>query len=38
MEATLTFEYDRQGDTLYTNKISPDPEQESEEIGDEIIT
>ena len=37
MEAKLTFKYDRQGDILYINKIAPYPEQESEELGDEVI-
>jgi uncharacterized protein YuzE len=37
IEAKLTFKYDRQGDILYINKITPYPEQESEELGDEVI-
>jgi uncharacterized protein YuzE len=37
MEAKLTFQYDRQGDILYINKKPPYPEQESEELGDEVI-
>jgi len=37
MEAKLTFKYDREGDILYINKRSPYPEQESEELGDEVI-
>jgi uncharacterized protein YuzE len=37
MEAKLTFKYDRQGDILYINKTPPYPEQESEELGDEVI-
>ncbi len=37
MEAKLTFKYDRQGDILYINKITPYPEQESEELGDEAL-
>jgi len=37
MEAKLTFKYDRQGDILYINKMAPYAEQESEELGDEII-
>jgi uncharacterized protein YuzE len=37
MEAKLTFEYDRQGDILYINKRPPYAEQESEELGDEVI-
>lgn len=37
MEAKLTFKYDRAGDILYINKTAPYPEQESEELGDEVI-
>ena len=37
MEAKLTFKYDRQGDILYINKMAPYAEQESEELGDEVI-
>ena len=37
MEAKLTFQYDRQGDILYINKMPPYAEQESEELGDEVI-
>jgi len=37
MDAKLTFKYDRQGDILYINKTPPYPEQESEELGDEVI-
>jgi uncharacterized protein YuzE len=37
MVAKLTFKYDRQGDILYINKTLPYPEQESEELGDEVI-
>lgn len=37
MGAKLTFKYDRQGDILYINKTLPYPEQESEELGDEVI-
>jgi hypothetical protein len=37
MEAKLTFQYDREGDILYINKKPPYPEQESEELGDEVI-
>ena len=35
--AKLTFQYDREGDILYINKRPPYPEQESEELGDEVI-
>jgi len=37
MAARLTFKYDRQGAVLYINKTLPYPEQESEELGDEVI-
>jgi len=37
MEAKLTFRYDREGDILYIDKRPPYAEQESEEIGDEVI-
>jgi uncharacterized protein YuzE len=37
MEAKLVFKYDREGDILYINKRPPYPEQESEELGDEVI-
>jgi uncharacterized protein YuzE len=35
--AKLTFKYDRQADILHIDKCPPYPEQESEEIGDEVI-
>lgn len=37
MEAKLVFKYDRKADILYINRRSPYPEQESEEVGDDII-
>ena len=37
METNLTFQYDRDADILYVNPCSPYPEQESEELPDEII-
>ena len=37
MDEKLTFKYDRVGDILYIEKCPPYPEQESEELGDEII-
>lgn len=37
MEKKLTFQYDREADILYINKLDPYPEQESEELGDEVI-
>jgi len=37
METKLTFRYDREGDILYIDKCPPYPEQESEELGDDVI-
>lgn len=37
MEAKLTFKYDREADILYIGKRPPYPEQETEELGDEVI-
>ncbi|NMF82157.1 DUF2283 domain-containing protein [Nodosilinea sp. P-1105] len=37
MAEKLTFRYDKVGDILYIDQCSPYPEQESEEIGDEIV-
>jgi len=37
MAQKLTFQYDRESDTLYVNTITPYAEQESEELGDEIV-
>ena len=37
MATNLTFQYDRDADILYVNTCSPYPEQESEELDDEII-
>lgn len=37
MGAKLTFKYDRDGDILYISKTLPYPEQESQELGDEVI-
>ena len=37
MQAKITFQYDREGDILYINKRPPYPEQESEELGDEVV-
>jgi len=33
----LSFKYDRAADILYINKCQPYPEQESEELGDDVI-
>lgn len=37
MEQKLAFQYDREADILCINTVAPYPEQESEELGDEII-
>ena len=37
MEPKLTFRYDRIGDILYVETRPPYPEQDSEELGDEVI-
>ena len=37
MEARLTFKYDREADILHIDKCSPYAEQESEELGDEVV-
>ena len=37
MGTDLTFQYDRDADILYVNTCSPYPEQESEELAEEII-
>lgn len=37
MDAKLRFEYDREADILYINKRPPYAEQESEELGDDVI-
>ncbi|GBF82703.1 DUF2283 domain-containing protein [Aphanothece sacrum] len=37
MAENLIFKYDPIGDILYINKCQPYPEQESEELGDDII-
>ena len=37
MDKKLTFRYDRQGEILYINTCPPYSEQESEEIGDEVV-
>lgn len=37
MGAKLTFKYDRAADILHIDKCAPYPEQESEELGDEVI-
>jgi len=37
METKLSLKYDREADILYINKCQPYADQESEEIGDEVI-
>jgi len=37
MATKLSFRYDREGDILYIDKCPPYPEQESEELGDDVI-
>ena len=37
MASRLTFRYDREGDILHIDKCPPYAEQESEELGDEVI-
>ena len=37
MGTHLTFQYDREADILYINTCTPYPEQESEELEDEVI-
>jgi hypothetical protein len=37
MKSNMTIRYDKIGDILYIDQCTPYPEQESEEIGDEII-
>ncbi len=37
MGEKLTFKYDREADILSMNKVTPYAEQDSEELGDEVI-
>jgi uncharacterized protein YuzE len=37
MAEKLTFQYDREADILYISKRPPYAEQESEELGDEVV-
>ncbi len=37
MERGLKFNYDRMADIMYISNTDPYPEQESEEIGDDVI-
>ena len=36
-EKRLTFKYDRAADILYIDKTTPYPEQETEELGDDVV-
>jgi len=37
MEAKLKLTYDRVGDILYIDKVPPYPEQDSEELDEEVV-
>jgi uncharacterized protein YuzE len=37
MAKKLTFRYDREGDILYIDKCPPYSDQESEELGDDVV-
>ncbi len=37
MEAKLTFKYDREADILHIDKCPPYAQQESEELGDDVV-
>lgn len=37
MDTKLSFKYDREADILYINKLKPYAEQESEELGDDVV-
>ncbi len=37
MEAKLSFKYDREADILYIDKRRPYAEQETEELGDDVV-
>ncbi len=37
MAAKLAFQYDREADILHISKRPPYPEQESEELGDDVV-
>jgi uncharacterized protein YuzE len=37
MEPKLIFRYVRDADILYISKVAPYPEQECEEIGDDVV-
>jgi uncharacterized protein YuzE len=37
MGSKLSFKYDRDADILHIDKCAPYPEQDSEELGDELV-
>ena len=37
MDAKLSFKYDREGDILHIDKCPPYADQESEELGDDVV-
>ena len=37
MEAKLTFKHDREAEILHIDKCAPYPQQESEELGDDVV-
>jgi uncharacterized protein YuzE len=37
MASKLTFKYDREGDILHIDQCAPYAEQETEELGDEVV-
>jgi len=37
MDAKLSFKYDREADILYIDTVVPYPQQDSEELGDDVI-
>ncbi len=37
MDTKLSLKYDREADILYINKLTPYAEQESEELGDDVV-
>ena len=37
METKLTLKYDREADILYINRCAPYADQESEELGDDVV-
>lgn len=37
MASKLTLQYDREGDILHIDKVAPYQEQDSEELGDDVV-